>query len=91
MKDNLPKKEGKTLKGPGRPKGSQNKLTVDIKTMVLAALDKAGGEKYLLQQAENNPTAFMALLGKILPTQITGADGKDLIQSVTVSFIKPNK
>jgi len=71
MKDNLPKNGKKTLKGPGRPKGSQNKITVDIKAMVLAALDKAGGEKYLLSQAENNPNAFMTLLGKILPTQIT--------------------
>jgi hypothetical protein len=59
-------------KGPGRPKGKPNKLTQDIKAMILAALDKAGGEKYLLKQANDNPTAFMTLLGKVLPTQISG-------------------
>ena len=69
MPQSAPKKAG-----PGRPKGAKNKITNDIKRMVLSALDKAGGENYLLKQAEKNPTAFMTLLGKILPTQITGDD-----------------
>jgi hypothetical protein len=56
--------------GPGRPKGSQNKLTIDIKEMILGALDKAGGMEYLYEQAQKNPGAFMTLLGKVLPTQI---------------------
>lgn len=34
--------------GKGRPKGSPNKITADVKAMVLAALDKAGGVDYLL-------------------------------------------
>jgi hypothetical protein len=34
--------------GKGRPKGSPNKVTADVKAMVLAALDQAGGVKYLL-------------------------------------------
>lgn len=34
--------------GPGRPKGVPNKLTSDVKAMILAALDKAGGAEYLL-------------------------------------------
>jgi len=90
MKDNLPKNGKKTLKGPGRPKGSQNKITVDIKAMVLAALDKAGGEKYLLSQAENNPNAFMTLLGKILPTQITGDKDNpiELVHTIVRRIIK---
>ncbi len=56
--------------GPGRPKGLQNKITTDIKAMILAALDAKGGQKYLEEQAGLNPVAFMGLLGKILPTQI---------------------
>ena len=37
-------------KGDGRarkPKGAQNKVTVELKTMILDALDKAGGVDYL--------------------------------------------
>ena len=45
----------KTRKGPGRPKGAQNKITVDIKSMVLAPVGKAGGEKYKLDQATKKP------------------------------------
>jgi len=40
--------------------------------MILGALDKAGGEAYLLRQANENPTAFLVLLGKVLPHQIGG-------------------
>jgi threonine aldolase len=40
-------------------------------------LDEAGGEKYLLEQAQANPVAFMTLIGKVLPSeiqaQLTGA------------------
>jgi hypothetical protein len=66
----------------GRKKGSVNKSTKAIKDMILAALDKTGGENYLVRQSEENPVAFMGLLGKIMPTQITGDDG-DAIRLVT--------
>jgi hypothetical protein len=61
--------------GKGRPKGAPNKLTKDVKEMILAALDKAGGVKYLVRQATENPAAFMTLVGKIIPLQVTGKDG----------------
>jgi hypothetical protein len=38
--------------------------------MILAALDKVGGIDYLVGQAHANPTAFLTLLGKIMPTQV---------------------
>ena len=63
----------------GRESGTPNKLTREVKEMVLAALDRAGGEDYLLAQAHDNPKAFLSLLGRIIPTQVTGKDGKDLI------------
>ncbi|HTI79476.1 MAG TPA: hypothetical protein VL614_03400 [Acetobacteraceae bacterium] len=40
--------------------------------MVLAALAGVGGEQYLMRQADENPTAFLTLVGKVLPLQITG-------------------
>src|SRR6478752_3227693 len=67
------------LKTGGREKGTPNKLTTDVRAMILATLDRAGGEDYLLEQATANPKAFMSLLARIIPAQITGADGKDLI------------
>ena len=60
------------LAGPGRPKGAPNKVTAQLKEMILAALDKAGGEQYLLTQANANPTAFLTLIGKVLPLQVSG-------------------
>lgn len=58
----------------GRKPGTMNRQTVAVKELILAALDKVGGEKYLILQASENPTAFMTLLGKIIPTQLTGPD-----------------
>lgn len=59
-------------KGPGRPKGSPNKLTADIKGMIVAALNAAGGQQYLESQAKENPTAFLTLIGKVLPMTVAG-------------------
>jgi hypothetical protein len=56
----------------GRKKGTPNKLTADVKAMVLSALDQAGGVKYLLTQAQSNPNAFLTLVGKVLPLQVQG-------------------
>lgn len=58
--------------GKGRPRGSRNKIPQELKAMILAALDDAGGKKYLAQQAIENPTAFLSLVGKILPHTING-------------------
>jgi hypothetical protein len=64
-----------TPKTGGRQKGVANKITRDLKEMILGALDDAGGRKYLAQQADKNPAAFMTLVGKVLPMQVTGASG----------------
>lgn len=56
----------------GRAKGTTNKLTADVKAMVLQALDQAGGVAYLLAQAQTNPNAFMTLVGKVLPMTLAG-------------------
>lgn len=65
--------------GPGRPKGIPNKLTRSVKEAIQIAFDGVGGPEYLMRQAEENPQAFMTLLGKIIPTQVhndlTNSDG----------------
>jgi hypothetical protein len=64
--------------GKGRKKGVPNKTTAAIKDMIVQALDKAGGVDYLERQSRENPAAFMTLVGKVLPMQVTGEDGAAL-------------
>lgn len=66
-------------KGPGRPKGSRNKVTVLLKEAILEAGKKAGDGDlvaYLEKQARENPGPFLALLGKVLPLQVSGDQDK---------------
>ena len=60
--------------GPGRLQGSKNKNTAAIKDMILAALDGVGGVDYLMDRAkdEKTATAFLGLIGKVLPMTIVG-------------------
>lgn len=70
----------------GRQKGTPNKTTALLKDAVMQAAEAAGGEEglvgYLKTQAVLNPGPFMALLGKVLPLQITG-DAENPVQMVT--------
>jgi hypothetical protein len=69
--------------GPGRPKGTPNRTTVILKDALILAAKGAGGKVglvgYLQTQAIQNPGPFMALLGKVLPLQVTGADGGPVV------------
>ena len=68
--------------GPGRPKGVPTKLTQTITQSIEIAFHGVGGAEYLMEQARENPQAFMTLLGKIIPAQVqaelTGKDGGPL-------------
>ena len=71
-------KIGTGLAGPGRPKGIPNKTTALLKDAILKAAETAGDgdiAAYLAVQARVNPGPFMALLGKVLPMQVTGEGG----------------
>lgn len=74
--DALPKK------GPGRPAGKPNKLTADLKDMIEGALSDAGGRAYLAQQAQENPAAFMGLVGKLIPKDVNAKLTGDMILKV---------
>lgn len=56
--------------GKGRPKGSRNRASTELGAMVDKALHEAGGWRYLVQQARDNPTAFLALVARRLPKEI---------------------
>lgn len=73
--------------GGGSRKGKPNKLTATVRESILKAFDEVGGPAYLARQAESNPTAFMTLLGKVLPVQaeVTGKDGEKFMPDPDLS------
>lgn len=107
VKETPKNKIGKGKPGPGRPKGVPNKTTALLKDAILKAAEAAGkkiaidekgkptGEDgmvaYLTQQAEDNPGPFMSLLGKVIPLQVEGPDGKPLIEKITVTIVDPRR
>lgn len=85
-----PKNSGRFAKGnPGKPKGATTKVTRDIKDMISTALTEAGGVQYLIDRAHDPKTAsaFLTLVGKVLPLQVTGADGGDIGHRVTIEVV----
>jgi hypothetical protein len=71
----------------GRQAGTPNKVTGAIKDMILQALANKGGVTYLEAQADANPNAFLSLVGRVLPLQVTGDDGKPLIPEGGITFV----
>jgi hypothetical protein len=57
-------------KGPGRPKGSVNKLTADIREAIKQAFADVGGAEYLKMVAQTKPEVFCTLLGKAMPAEV---------------------
>ncbi len=63
--------------GSGRRPGSRNMTSVKLREIVFRALheQEGGAVEYLKRQAQEEPKAFLTLIGKLLPTQITGEEG----------------
>ena len=76
--------------GSGRKKGTPNKITADLKGMILGALESSGGQKYLEQQAQQNPNAFLQLIGKVLPTTLATDPNNpiEVISTITRRIVK---
>lgn len=53
----------------GRPKGSVNKVTQDLREVIQQAFHKAGGRDYLVRVSKTRPDVFLALVGKIIPQE----------------------
>ena len=73
-------------KKPNQGKRGPSKHTKELKDMILSALDGAGGVEYLIKRANDPKTAsaFIALVGKVLPMTIAGTgDNGALIVEIT--------
>lgn len=77
----------------GEGAGTPNKLTGAVRELILAALEGVGGQAYLERQAEQNPAAFLTLLGKVLPLQVNGpaADGAHRVTIVVEGVPPPGR
>ncbi|MBU2754900.1 hypothetical protein HFU84_12945 [Acidithiobacillus sp. CV18-2] len=56
--------------GPGRPKGSGNVFSMDLKAAIEEAFIQLGGVQWLVALGRDDPKAFAALLAKLLPKQL---------------------
>lgn len=72
----------------GRKVGTPNKVSGELKGMILKALDKSGGIEYLIGLSKTHPPAFASLLGRILPMQVTGA-GQNGAHVIEVTIVDP--
>jgi len=80
---------GVAKKAGGRKKGVPNKITTDMRAIVLEALEKLGGADWLANQAARNPKDFMAMLCKMIPKTLDKHVNGNVSLSVLSEFGPP--
>lgn len=78
--------EGK--KTGGRKAGTPNKISGLAKENIAAVFNRIGGTESMAEWAIENRTAFYNLYSKLLPHEITGAEGGPV--KVSFGWLKPN-
>ena len=66
-----PDESGRRRKTGGRRPGSVNRFQKNLRESVLEAYQQLGGTDWLVEQGRANPTAFMNLLSKLLPKDVS--------------------
>jgi hypothetical protein len=86
MSENNKMRPGKNHPGPGRPKGTPNRISGNLREAIQDSFNKLGGEKWLLELAKKDPRTFAGLLAKILPD----ANKSELppIPTISISFVE---
>lgn len=86
----MPFKKGEPrLPGPGRPKGSPNKLTRTAKENFMAAFETIGGAASFAEWANRNKTDFYKIYGRLIPTDVTIDPEANTIKVEITHFTKP--
>lgn len=75
----------------GRPKGSPNKVSNDVRLQILGTYKKLGGDKFMLEWAKQEPTEFMKIYAKLIPREekVT-MDATVAIKQIERIIIKPS-
>lgn len=79
----------------GRPKGSVNKISQDVRSMILNVVDKVGGAERMQKWVESSPVAEQAfwtqVVPKVLPKDINvgGQADNPLNIGIKVVFVDP--
>jgi len=88
------KRIGAGKPGPGRPKGSPNRVGKAARDVIAEAASRLGGVERMVewaQEAPENEKAFWTMLyPKLVPLEnyMTGPDGGPIQTSLTVEFVK---
>jgi len=72
---------------PGSRKGTPNKWSSDIRTMMFEALHRAGGVQYLADRAIDAPGPFLTLLGRMLPVSTVTGDSASAMHLLAAQII----
>jgi hypothetical protein len=80
--------------GPGRPKGSRNKVTGAAKDIIAEAAERLGGVdrlvKWAKEDAQNERAYWSQIFPKLLPLQLTGDTNNPVaITQVTRQLVRP--
>lgn len=90
--DKTPTKSKSKRKTPGKliPLKPTIEVKADLREMILTALHKSGGVNYLVEQAANNPKAFLALLSRVIPKDLSAdinINGSNVQINQTTTFV----
>jgi len=80
--------------GPGRPKGSPNKVSKAAKDAIAEAAEKLGGVERLVSWAKEDPLnerAFWATIyPKLIPIQLAGDADAPLVTEIVIRGVAAN-
>lgn len=82
----IPRGKGSKKPTSGRQPGVPNKVTHDLRMTILSALhgaDPKGAVGYLKKMAQQEPVAFLGLIGKLLPKEVK-VDSNVKVQQLNV-------
>jgi hypothetical protein len=81
---------GGSRPGAGRPPGSPNTITRDLRAAIIGAFEAKGGQAYLERIADEDPRVFCSLLAKLVPTVLEGnPEAPVTLEILARDFLKP--